>query len=107
MTRSGTNKTHVEVELSVRDSGGQTGTRTYTTDLEDEATIIAKAKAQVSNPEHYDWDVVETRAGVTTTRTGRGRRMRGYLHHHSLDNKTTPHFDVTDESNVDFFGASK
>jgi hypothetical protein len=107
VTRSGTNKTHVEVELSVRDAGGQTGTRTYTTDLEDEATIIAKAKAQVSNPEHYDWDVVETRAGVTTTRTGRGRRMRGYLHHHSLDNKTTPHFDVTDESNVDFFGASK
>jgi hypothetical protein len=33
--------------------------------------------------------------------------MRGYLHHHSLDNKTTPHFDVTDESNADFFGTSK
>ena len=107
VARTGTDRTHVEVELSVRDSSGQTGTRTYTTDLEDDATIIANAKAQVSNPEHYDWDVVETRAGTITTRTGRGRRMRGYLHHHSLDNKTTPHFDVTDESNADFFGASK
>lgn len=107
VTRSGTNNTHIEVELSVRDANGQTGTRTYTNDLEDDATIIANAKAQVSNPEHYDWDVVETRVGATTTRTGRGRRMRGYLHHHSLDDKATPHFDVTDESNADFFGASK
>jgi hypothetical protein len=107
VTRSGTNNTHVEVELSVRDSSGQTGTRTYTIDLEDDATVLANAKAEVSNPQHYDWDVVETRVGTTTTRTGRGRRMRGYLHHHSLDSKTTPHFDVTDESNIDFFGASK
>lgn len=107
VTRSGTNKTHVEAELTVRDSSGQTSTRTYTIDLEDDATVIANAKAEVSNPEHYDWDVVEIRAGTTTTRTGRGRRLRGYLHHHSLDNKTTPHFDVTDESNTDFFGASK
>ena len=98
VTPSGTNKTHVEVELTVRDSSGQTSTRTYTIDLENDATVIANAKAEVSNPEHYDWDVMETRAGTTTTRTGRGRRLRGYLHHHSLDSKTTPHFDVTDES---------
>ena len=78
-----------------------------TVDLEDDATILATATAGVSNPEHYDWDVVETRAGATVTRTGRGRRMRGYLHHHLLDNKTTPHFDVADESNPDFFGASR
>lgn len=106
VTRSGTDNTHVEVVLKVIDNGQPT-TRTYTMDLEDDATILANAKAEVSNPEHYDWDVVETRVGATTTRTGRGRRMRGYLHHHPLDNKTTPHFDVTDESNTDFFGASK
>ncbi|MGZ4243407.1 MAG: hypothetical protein ACXVSE_03865 [Solirubrobacteraceae bacterium] len=106
VTRSGTDKTHVEVVLDVIDSGQKT-IRTYTMDLEDDATIIANAKAEVSNPEHYEWDVVETRVGATTTRTGRGRRMRAYLHHHSLDDKATPHFDVTDESNPDFFGASK
>jgi hypothetical protein len=76
-------------------------------DLEDNTTMLTNAKGEVSNPEHYDWDVVETRSGVTTTRTARGRRMRGYLHHHSLDDKATPHFDVLDESNKDFFGASK
>lgn len=106
VTRSGTNSTHVEVVLNVLDSGQPT-TRIYALDLEDDTTVIAKAKAEVSNPEHYDWDVVETRAGSRTTRTGRGRRMRAYLHHQSLDNKTTPHFDVTDESNTDFFGASR
>lgn len=106
VTRSGANNTHVEVVLTVRDNGQPT-TRIYTLDLEDDDTVIANAKAEVSNPEHYDWDVVETRVGARTTRTGRGRRMRAYLHHHSLDNKTTPHFDVADESNADFFGASR
>ena len=106
VTRSGTNNTHVEVELDVV-GGGQHSTRTYTLDMEDDATILATGKAEVSNPEHYDWDVVETRVGTRTTRTARGRRMRSYLHHHQLDNATTPHFDVTDESNRDFFGASK
>lgn len=106
VTRSGPDNTHIEVVLDVSDNGQPT-TRTYTVDLDDDATMLAAAKGEVSNPEHYDWDVVETRSGVTTTRTARGRRMRGYLHHHSLDNKTTPHFDVIDESNKDFFGASK
>jgi hypothetical protein len=31
----------------------------------------------------------------------------GYLHHHSLDDRATPHFDATDDSNRDFFGASQ
>jgi hypothetical protein len=106
VTRSGPDNTHIEVELKVLDKGQPT-TRTYTVDLEDNTTMLTNAKAEVSNPEHYDWDVVETRSGVTTTRTARGRRMRGYLHHRSLDNRTTPHFDVVDESNKDFFGASK
>jgi hypothetical protein len=105
VTRSGTNNTHVEVVLDVV-GGGQHSTMTYTLDLEDDATIIANGKAQVSNPEHYDWDVVETRVGARTTRTARARRMRAYLHHHSLDDSTTPHFDVIDESNRDFFGES-
>lgn len=82
------------------------GTLTFTTSRPDDATLIARAQAQLPNPERYAIRVDRQHAasGTTTLRVI-VERVVAYLHHGSLDPSTHEHFSRP-ESNPDFFATS-
>lgn len=82
------------------------GSMTLTSESPSDAAIITEGRARVANPEAYAWDLEEV-AGVNgiVRRAARGRRMRGYLHHRSLDSGPHDHFQI-EGGNLDYFGTS-
>ena len=102
-------KVVVTVEVAGRFSQpGQPGpgTMTLTSESPSEAAIIAEGRGRIANPERYLWDLEETRAGGgIVRRAARGRRMRGYLHHRSLDATAHDHFQI-EAGNLDYFGTN-
>ena len=82
------------------------GSMTLTSETPSDAAIIAEGRRRVANPEAYEWDLEETAAGGgMLRRAARGRRMRGYLHHRSLDSGPHDHFQI-EGGNLDYFGTS-
>jgi len=99
----------VTVEVAGRFSQpGQAGpgTMTLTSESPSDAAIITEGRGRIANPERYQWDLEETRAaGGIVRRAARGRRMRGYLHHRSLDATAHDHFQI-EAGNLDYFGTN-
>lgn len=82
------------------------GSMTLTSETPSDAAIIAEGRGRVANPEAYEWDLEETPVGDgTIRRAARGRRMRGYLHHRSLDSGPHDHFQISG-GDLDYFGTS-
>lgn len=102
-------KALVEVEVEGRQSepgqAPRTATMTLTSETPDDGAILTEGRGRIANPERYTWDLEETRAGGLVRRAARGQRMRGYLHHGSLDAGRHEHFRI-DEGDLDFFGTN-
>ena len=74
--------------------------------VEDEATMIAKGKAAMGNPERYAWRVEKKHAATGgTTYTAIGERVMAYLHHGSLDPSAHDRYRKS-ESDSTFYAAS-
>ena len=83
-----------------------TTTMTLTSEGLDDQTLLRDGRARVANPERYAWDVEETPLGNGIfRRSARGRRMRGYLHHGSLDAGPHEHFRI-EQGDLDYFGTN-
>jgi hypothetical protein len=105
-----TDKVVVTVELEGRFGQASPhagpGTMTLTSETPTDAAIIAEGRGRIANPERYQWDLEETPAGGgLVRRASRGRRMRGYLHHRSLDAGPHDHFQI-EAGNLDYFGTN-
>jgi hypothetical protein len=99
---------NVEVEGRFNQPGqpAGTGTMTLTSETPTDAAIIAEGRGRIANSERYQWDLEETPAGNgMMRRASRGRRMRGYLHHRSLDATAHDHFQI-EAGNLDYFGTN-
>ena len=98
----------VEVEGRFAQPGqpASTGTMTLTSETPTDAAIIAEGRGRIANPERYAWDLEETPGpNGMVRRAARGRRMRGYLHHRSLDAGPHDHFQI-EAGNLDYFGTN-
>ena len=99
---------NVEVEGRFAEPGqpARTGTMTLTSETPTDASIIAEGRGRIANPERYEWDLEETPGpNGMVRRAARGRRMRGYLHHRSLDAGPHDHFQI-EAGDLDYFGTN-
>ena len=107
-TANGTLTVTAEVRGQLREPGQApvTTTMTLTSEGLDDQTLLRDGRARVANPERYAWDVEETALGNGLfRRSARGRRMRGYLHHGSLDAGPHEHFRI-EQGDLDYFGTN-
>jgi hypothetical protein len=82
-------------------------TMTITATRLDDTTIIKNGRANINNPDRYQWRIERKheRSGRTTL-TALGERVVAYLHHGSLDAARHEHFGRP-ESDPDFYATSR
>jgi hypothetical protein len=108
---TGPDGTTFKYTLSGRLAPPKQQAQAYTLDFTSEpvptdAALLSKGRAQVSNPDAYNWRIERSHGsdGKTTLKVI-GERVLAYLHHESLDIGPHQHF-TRPESDKDFFTTS-